>query len=403
MKKRAEIRVPFGLFLTVIFLAVIGTISVTMMWDLSRFNKKMKNVYGYEKISSKIYELDDIVRNNFGGEIDEDCLVDAIRRGYLAGISDDDSRYLSAEEYKQLKKDLQVQSVLWGVRLVVDGGYLKVAEVYEEALVGGCDLEQKDLIVKVNGVDVTSENVEECRKALNAAEGTKVNLVLHRGIEELEKELVVRYVTISPLRMESSDDIGYVKIVSFSEQAQKEFSSRFPKFVSKSKAIILDLRNTAIGSIDCAAELLRKVLPQGLIASAIKSDGESENLFYSDGEDEVKKPIVVLANGKTAGVAELFVQVLRHYKKAQFVGEKTAGKGKLKKIFELRDGSAVELTIAKLGLPDGSSFDEIGITPDFVVPLSVEQEEEVEGSKLREDPQLAKALEVLENAVKVSG
>ncbi|GHV29600.1 peptidase S41 [Clostridia bacterium] len=407
MKKHTEFNVSIGLFFSVIFLTIVGTISVTMMWDLSRFNKKMKNISGYKKISAKIYELDDIVKNNFDGTIDGNCLVDAIRRGYLAGIGDDDSRYLSAEEYKQLKKDLQAQNMLWGVRLVVDGGYLKVAEVYNEASVGGCDFEQKDFIVKVDGVDVTSENVEECLKTLNADEGTKVNLVIRRGIDELEKEPVVRYIPISPLCLEVSNNIGYIKIVSFNEQAQKEFLSQFPKFISKCEALVIDLRNTAIGSIDCAAEILRKMLPQGLIVSAIKNDGENKNLFYSSGEDEIKKPIVVLVNGKTAGVAELFAQVLKHYKNAQLVGEKTAGKGKMQEIFELRDGSAVELTIAKFGLPDGSSFDETGIAPDFVVQLSIEQEEEMEKSNSREDLQLAKAREVLnemlKNAAKTPG
>ncbi|GHU86476.1 peptidase S41 [Clostridia bacterium] len=400
MKKHTEIRVPFGLFLTVIFLTIVGTISVTMMWDLSRFNKKMKNVYGYEKITSKLSELDGIVKNKFGGTIDGNCLVDAIRRGYLAGIGDDDSRYLSAEEYKQLKKDLQAQNTLWGVRLVVYSGYLKVAEVYNEASVGDCIFEPKDLIVKINGTDVTSENVEECLKILNSDEGTKINLVLRRGIDDLKKELEVRYITIFPLLIKSFDDIGYIKIVSFNEQAQKEFPNRVREVGSKSKAIIIDLRDTATGSLDCAAEILRKMLPQGLIVSAIKSDGETENLFYSNGEDEIKKPIVVLVNGKTARVAELFAQVLRHYKNAQLVGEKTAGKGKMQEIFELRDGSAVELTIAKFGLPDGSSFDETGIAPDFVVQLSIEQEKEMEQLSSREDLQLAKAREVLNEMLK---
>ncbi|MDR1260742.1 MAG: hypothetical protein LBJ83_03440 [Oscillospiraceae bacterium] len=400
MRRRAEFKIPLGLFFATIFLVVGATISVTVMFDLARFNKKLRDSSWYDQVSLKLYELDKIVKNQFDGVIDEERLVDEVMKGYLSGIGDKDSKYFSPEEYKLKKKEMRNQNILWGVRFAEDGGYLRIDEIYENYLALDVDLQLEDLIIKVEDVNVTHENIEECVKMLNANEGTKIRVSFRRGLKEFEKELVVRYAKVSAVQSDSFGDVAYIRILSFNEPAVKFFSRQVSELLSKKRAVIIDLRDTGAGSLDCAAKILKMILPQGLIVSSIREGGEVDNLFYSDGRHEVKKPMIVLANEKTMGVAELFIHVLKCYEKVQVVGERTAGKGKMQTFFELQDGAAIELTVAKFGLPDGNTFDGTGIMPDFrvqpITPLTTEKKQEVKMIDKSKDLQLAKALEVLE-------
>ncbi|MDR1354134.1 MAG: hypothetical protein LBJ38_01190 [Oscillospiraceae bacterium] len=391
-KQHKEGKISVTFFLSSLSLVVVATMSAVMVVDFARFNKKLRSASNYEGIFLKLYELDGIVRSKFNGKIDDDALIAAIRKGYIAGLSDQGCRYLSPEEYEQVMREQQGPSLPCGVRFVADGGCIRVAEIYDEAWLAA-DLRVHDLIVRVNDIDVVAANIDDCLSILNSPDGTKVSILLRRGVDELKKDLVIRQIGVSSLKKADFGDVGYIKILTFNEQVQKELPQQLSALTEEKSAIIIDLRNTATGSLECVAETLQWMLPQGLIVSAIYSDGKKENLFYSDGNHEINKPVIVLGNSKTSGVAELFIQVLCHYKKALFVGEQTAGNGKIQVFFELQDGSAVELPTAKYGLPDGKAFDGVGPTPNFVVSLSAPMS--LEPLDLKNDEQLRKALEVL--------
>ena len=143
--------------------------------------------------------------------------------------------------------------------------------------------------------------------------------------------------------------------------------------------------------------MLQFVLPQGLIVSSVNKDNTSENLFYSSGKKELKKPAVVLADNETAGAAELFVAALKSYNKALFVGAQTTGRGAIQETFELKDGSAVELTTAEFLPPNGISFHEKGLVPDVSVESMPVQDIGEQSTFSQSDLQLLKAIEILKN------
>ena len=107
--------------------------------------------------------------------------------------------------------------------------------------------------------------------------------------------------------------------------------------------------------------------------------------------------MVVLVNSKTSGAAELFACDLRDFGIAQLVGDTTAGNGTMQKVFELDDGSAIVLTVAKILPYKSDSFNGKGLEPDHKVDLTAEQFLRLEMLTSKEDAQLQKALELLNN------
>ena len=134
----------------------------------------------------------------------------------------------------------------------------------------------------------------------------------------------------------------------------------------------------------------------GALATAVNKDGKTIETFTSD-SDSRSFAMVVLVNGNTSGAAELFACDLRDFGIARLVGTKTAGNGTMQKVFELSDGSAVALTVAKIIPYKSESFNGIGITPDNEVTLNAEQSSRLPMLTLAEDPQYQKAVELLEN------
>ena len=142
--------------------------------------------------------------------------------------------------------------------------------------------------------------------------------------------------------------------------------------------------------------MLDKLLPEGVIATKVKADGTSEVLAESDAV-EINLPMVTIGNKNTASAAELFICALRDYDKAKLVGTTTYGKGVMQELHTLKDGSAINLTTGYFNPPKSENFNNKGITPDFEVKLTEDQQKlfDERALELENDPQFTKAVEVL--------
>ena len=166
-------------------------------------------------------------------------------------------------------------------------------------------------------------------------------------------------------------------------------------------SIIFDVRNTDIGLIQYATDCIDMLVPvgtegTGAIATAIDKNGNTIETFTSD-SDSVSFRMTVLINSGTSGAAELFACDLRDFGMAQLIGVKTAGNGTMQEIFELSDGGAIALTVAKVNPYKSASFNGVGLTPDYEVALTPEQNARLYMLTLEEDGQYQKALEIVSN------
>ena len=328
-------KISLGLALSLIAIAVAVTFILTSFFSLQSFNKKVVDVNDKARRYDSLESLDTFVRDNYFGEIDERDLSDGILKGYVDGLDDKYSRYLTEEEYINEMSEEAGQLVGLGLTLSEDeSGYVRIDGILQDSPLYNSGLQEGDIITFVDGVDVLQAGFDDSVEAMRGTEGSQIVLTVRRD------------------------------------------------------GVVFDLRDNTGGLVSALEECLDPLLPEGVIATAEYKDGHTETIVYSD-ETELDLPMVVLVNENTASAAELFAASLRDYDKAQLVGVETYGKGVMQSTTEMGNGGAVVLTIAEYKTSRSDCYDGEGLTPDY----QVENEDENYDAQLATASQFARTAE----------
>lgn len=392
-------KISLGAALALMLVITAVTFSVTMIFSRQMFNSTTSNLSQREAMYEKLAEIDQYVRSNYSGTIDEDALNDSLAAGYMAGLGDSYAAYYSAEEYAALTQSNQGSVVGIGISAAQDeSGYIRVEEVYPDSPAEQAGIQVGSLIIKVNDIDVTADTYSEAINAISGKAGTKLSLVVRNGSEDTEiPEVTRRSIQRPTVYTKMYSTVGYLKITEFNLNTYDQFKKALDEVMANgATSLVFDVRNNYGGSIDSVIKILDLLLPEGDIATATYKDGRTEVLGTSDASC-INLPMVVLTNKNTASSSELFTQALRDYGVAKSVGETTYGKGVMQVTEPLKDGSAIRLTIAKCNPPKSPNFDGVGIQPDYEITLTEDQAKMLELVENASDPQLDKALELLKS------
>lgn len=374
-------KISLGFAISLVAIASAVTFILTSFFSLQSFNKK------FEKYDS-LQEIDTLVHENFYGDIDENDINNGILKGYISGLNDKYSRYLTADEYTDEKSDNAGEMTGLGITVKKDdSGYIKVTEIMPDSPASESDIKIDDLIVSVNGNDVFETGFEKSMEIMSEKDNTEVSIIVRRDGVDKTYKLTRRPIEMVTVTGEMLDNyIGYIKISGFKQNTPQQFNDALDEIIQNgAKGIIFDLRENGGGLVDALEDCLDPLLPEGIIATAEYSDGNSKTIVYSD-KSEINIPMVVIVNEHTASAAELFAASLKDFGKADIVGETTYGKGVMQSTIELSNGGAVVLTIAKYKTTISECYDGIGITPDYIVQNEDEDDD---------NDQYNKALEVI--------
>lgn len=396
-------KISLGLAISLIFLAVALTVTVTMMVAMGIYNDIIKDVSARSGVYSNISEIDDLIRKNYYGEINENLLNTMMSDGYVAGVGDRYSYYMTPDEYARYKEEERGNKVGIGVVAVYDSKnnniYVSEVSVGSPAQLQG--ITKGDVITAVDGVKVTSSNYKELLESLEGAKLTNVQVTfIHEGTEKTVS--VARGYSAQTVYYSVNGGVGYIKINAFYSTTANELEDAIQHMKENEvSSVIFDVRNNNTGLISNVVKCIDLVVPvatdgTNAVATAVDKNGNIIETFASD-SDSVNFAIVVLVNSNTSGAAELFACDLRDFGLAKLVGTKTAGNGTMQKIFELSDGSAIALTVAKIIPYKSDSYNDVGIEPDVSVELSAEQNSRLGMLSLEEDLQYQKAMDVLGN------
>lgn len=385
-------KISLGLTLSLIAIASAVTFILTSFFSLQSFNEKVVDVNEKAKKYSALQTLDSYVREHYLGDISEEDLNDGILKGYVSGLGDKYSRYLTPEEYQNEISDSSGELVGLGLTLTEDeSGYIRIAEILQDSPVEESGLVVGDIITCVDGNDVLVTGFDESIEAMRGQEGTEITITVRRDGIDRDMVFTRRSMEVTTVTGEMlSEYIGYIKITGFKKNTPDQFIDELERLNSNgAKALIFDVRDNGGGLVSALEECVDPLLPEGVVATAEYKDGRSETLVYSD-ESELNLPMVVLVNGETASAGELFAASLKDFGKAELIGEQTYGKGVMQVTTEFEDGSAVVLTVAEYKTAFSDCYNGVGITPDYVV------ENDEEGAV---DLQYNKAIEVVSGMI----
>lgn len=385
-------KISLGLAISLIAIASAVTFILTSFFSLQSFNSMVKDVNEKAKKYGSLQTLDGFVREHYYGDIDEDNLSDGILKGYVSGLGDKYSRYLTPEEYQEEVSSESGKLVGLGLTLTQDeSGYIRIVEIMADSPVSDAGVHAGDIITSVEGNDVLIEGFDASIDALMGQEGTSITLTIRRDGIDKDYVFTRRSMEVKSVEGEMLKGyIGYIKITSFKQNTSEQFISELEKLRSNgAKGFVFDVRDNPGGLVTSLEECVDPLLPEGVIATAEYLDGHSDTLVYSD-ESEIDLPMVVIVNKKTASAGELFAASLKDFGKAQLVGTQTYGKGVMQETSRFDDGSAIVLTVAKYKTANSECYDGVGITPDVIIDDDAETEA---------DEQLEKAIETVKLAI----
>ncbi len=396
-------KISLGLALSLVFLSVALAVTLTMTFSLQIYNGIIKDVADRSNLYSTVSEIDDLVRENYFGELNENFLNTMMSDGFVEGIGDRYSYYMTATEYADYLDEDKGNKGGIGIIAIYDSqnNNIYVSEVSAKSPAQVQGIQKGDVITAVDSVKVTPSNYEELIKKLDGEKLTNVQVTFKRG--ETEKTVsVARGYSAQSVYYSVTDKVGYIKITSFYSTTADQLEDALD-YMSKNSVtgIVFDVRNTNTGLIRNAVKCIDIIAPvategTGALATAVDKDGKTVETFTSD-SDSRSFAMSILVNGNTSGAAELFACDLRDFGIAQLVGTKTAGNGTMQKVFELSDGSAVALTVAKIIPYKSESFNGVGVEPDYKVELTAEQNSRLPMLNLANDPQYQKALALVSN------
>ena len=356
---------------------------------------------------SLFWETWDDLHNKFVDQdkLKEDNLLYGAISGMVKGAGDPYTTFFSPVETKSFKQDVGGSFGGIGAEIGKRNGFLVIIAPLEDTPAQKAGLLAGDKILKINSEPTDDITVEEAVTKIRGEVGTKVTLAILRGSDGAKaKDITIERATIKiPItKLEALKDnkIAHLSFYSFASTAPFEFQQAATKILATTgyKGIILDLRNNPGGFLEVAVDIAGWFLNAGDLV-AIEQFGKSEQNktteFRASGLGGLKNyPIVVLVNQGTASAAEILAGALRDNRGIKLVGEKTFGKGSVQELVNMAGGSSLKVTVAKWLTPKGVSISEQGLEPDYKVTIA---EDEANKNK---DPQLDKAVEVLETLIK---
>ena len=189
---------------------------------------------------------------------------------------------------------------------------------------------------------------------------------------------------------------GYIQITQFTGVTPQQYKDMFAELKDKGmERLVIDLRDNPGGLLTSVCDILREILPEGLIVYTEDKYGNREE-ETCDGKHQLDMPLAVLVNENSASASEIFAGAVQDHEVGTIVGTTTYGKGVVQELRQLSDGSAVKLTVSNYYTPNGNSINKVGIKPDVEVKLASELLNKAEITH-EEDNQLQKALDVIEN------
>ena len=346
----------------------------------------------------KIEYLEKMIDQEYLGEVDNAEMAEGIYAGLVYGLGDVYSRYYTADEYAQETASTDGAYAGIGVSIQKNkNGGVQIAECYEGGPGAEAGLQTGDVITAINDTDVTDMELSDVVSLIRENKDKTIVLTVFRENEEKSREISVDVtdVELPSVFGEMLDKkTGYIQITQFTGVTPQQYKDMFAELKDKGmERLVIDLRDNPGGLLTSVCDILREILPEGLIVYTEDKYGNREE-ETCDGKHQLDMPLAVLVNENSASASEIFAGAVQDHGVGTIVGTTTYGKGVVQELRQLSDGSAVKLTVSNYYTPNGNSINKVGIKPDVEVKLASELLNKDEITH-EEDNQLQKALDVI--------
>ncbi len=297
------------------------------------------------------------------------------------------SQFMNKDSFKKSTRETEGKYGGLGMVITMKDNKLFVVKTMANSPAERAGIRANDSFVSVNGKDIAGIHIEELANLLRGYPETKVTLTLLRPKEKRNRTytLTRKIILINTVEYKTLDNqIGYLKISSFSKQTEKQLKAGLKQAEKNSvKGFILDLRENPGGLLTQSVKVASHFLFKGrMVVYTQGRGGDNYHEYrglYKDSLHQV--PVAILINQYSASAAEIVAGALRDSGKALIIGENSYGKGSVQTIFRLSDGSGLRLTTSKYYTPSGIDITKHGIIPEIHIVNNVAGEEDQKPDK----------------------
>jgi carboxyl-terminal processing protease len=390
---RAFKRGVFGVSILLVALVFLGGMGPSRV----RANSQPDGAYPEMEVYSEVLKK---VQTDYVSDPNMNKVTVGALHGLLESL-DPDSSYLTPDEYKAYKQQVNEGNAQVGLNISKRYGYATVVSVEPGSPAEKEQIEDGDIVESIEGHSTREMSLVMIRLLLQGKPGSNVTFSLVRPRKsEPDKITLTRTVSPTPPLGETqyeSSSILYLKPVVLTKDRVNEIATRL-KAMSKNgnKKVLLDLRDVAEGDEDQGVRLANFFLESGTIATLSGQKYPSETFKADSSKFITGAPVAVLVNHGTSGPGEIAAAAILENKRGDVVGDRTFGEGSVQKTMDLPDGAALILSVAKYASPLGKKIQDEAVTPNIVVIVSQDNDDQNGQAKAsKPDDQLNKALDVL--------
>lgn len=367
-----------------IMIIIVTALVAFMIASIVFYNYYMKTDTGNIKALSKYISISDstttlekkieilkrYLQNEYMGELKEDKMIEGALKGYVEGLGDEYTEYLTEEELEELMISVNGNYVGIGIYMTKNKeGDIVILLPIEGSPAEEVGLQTEDIIVKVNGIECKGLELTEVSNMVKGEEGTTVNLEILREDKTFTIDVERRTVELKYIDSKlMENNIGYIQMLSFEEGATEKLKEEIKKVKEQgAKSLILDMRDNGGGLVTEAVKTAEIFAPLGstILKSYDKDNKETITKSTAVTNDNIK--LVLLVNENSASATEIFAGAIQDNNLGTIIGTKTFGKGVMQEVQPLKIGGALKITIEEFKTPNGNKINEVGITPDIEV------------------------------------
>ena len=364
----------------------------------STLSSLISNSNNDDELTKTLKGIEEIIDKYYLKDVDEQKAIDGAIQGYIEALGDEYTEYIPADEMKEYTQDIMGNFVGIGIYMIqnTEENTIEVLSPIKDSPAEKAGILAGDIIVGVDGVNYTGDEIDTVANNIKGEEGTTVKIEIRRGEETLTFDIERAKVITNPVLSEKlENNIGYLQITSFDEGTAEDFKNKFNSLKDQGiTSLIIDLRNNGGGIVEEALQIIDYIVPKGQEILITVDKDQKEEIEKSKDDVLIDMPIVVLVNEYSASASEIVAGALKDLNEATLVGKTTYGKGVIQQLLSLSNGAGLKVTVEEYYTPNRTKIDRVGIKPNEEVnlpetvtsPLTVTREQ---------DTQLQKAIEIL--------
>lgn len=320
----------------------------------------------------KIEDMIEIIEYNYKYDITKEELIYGAYSG-IVNVLDKHSSYFSKDEYEEFLDSFDSSLIGIGVFIEEENGFIKIITPIDGSPAYHSGLKSGDLIIAVNGIDVTDLSYESAINMIRGEAGSQVRLTYVRNGVKNEIVITRQEIEIPNVRYNMlNNNIGYIRITQFGNDVYEEVDQAL-SVLDNADGLILDLRNNPGGYLSEVVRVAERFVDKNDVIVKVDYKNFKDELHISM-DDSVSVPVIVLINSASASASEILAGAIKYNNKGLLIGETTYGKGSVQSLLLLKGRAAMKITTAEYLSAKDTLVNHVGIEPDILMPSLTEEE-----------------------------